>query len=121
MRKKNYKGRCEKKKLKKCKEVCRTYDAIASAYADVLDNNDAVAEIRCNVPLEGDEVSEYVSDFVCTMVDGDVMVRECVFRRLLTKPMTLKLLDISRDYWKRRGITNWGIVIDEGDNTDEEV
>ena len=45
MRKKNYKGRCEKKKLNKCKEICRTYDAIASAYADVLDNNDAIAEI----------------------------------------------------------------------------
>ena len=119
MRKKNYKGRCEKKKLNKCKEICRTYDAIASAYADVLDNNDEIAEIRCNVPLESDDANEYMSDFVCVKSDGDLMVRECVFRRLLTKPMTLKLLDISRDYWKRHGIKDWGIVIDEGDNADE--
>ena len=30
MRKKGYKGRCEKKDLSKSQEVCRTYDAIQS-------------------------------------------------------------------------------------------
>ncbi len=28
MRKKNFKGRCEKRMIRKCMEVCRTYDAI---------------------------------------------------------------------------------------------
>lgn len=31
MRKRNYKGRCEKRNLSKCKEVCKTFDAIGSA------------------------------------------------------------------------------------------
>lgn len=33
MRKKNYKGRCQKRTLSKSKEVCRFYDAIQSKYA----------------------------------------------------------------------------------------
>ena len=36
MRKQNYKGRCEKRVFKKCKNVCKTYDPIQSAY-DVED------------------------------------------------------------------------------------
>lgn len=41
------------------------------------------------------------------------MVRECVFKEHLGKPLTVKLLDASRDYWKRKGIRDWGIVIDD--------
>ena len=36
VRKKNFKGRCEKRVIAKCNEVCRTYDAIQYAYADIL-------------------------------------------------------------------------------------
>lgn len=113
MRKKNFKGRCEKRVLDKCSEVCRTYDPIQYAYADVLQKDDAVREIRCNVLLEGLEIGEYTSDFVCVRVDNDLMVRECVSRKHLTKPMAIKLLDASREYWLRRGVTDWGLVIDE--------
>jgi len=31
MRKKGYKGRCEKRVLSKCQDVCRTYDDIQRA------------------------------------------------------------------------------------------
>lgn len=113
MRKKNFKGRCEKRVIDKCSEVCRTYDPIQYAYADVLQNDDAVREIRCNVLLDGLEIGEYTSDFVCVRADNDLMVRECVSRKYLTKPMTIKLLDASREYWLRRGVTDWGLVIDE--------
>ena len=41
------------------------------------------------------------------------MVRECVFRKFLKKPMTVKLLDASRDYWLNHGVSDWGLVIDE--------
>ena len=109
MRKKNFKGRCEKRIISKCVEVCRTYDPIQYAYADILDRDDSVLEIRCNVPL--DEL-EYTSDFVCVKADGDWMVKECVYRKHLTKPMTIKLLDVSREYWLRHGVTDWGLVID---------
>ena len=32
---------------------------------------------------------------------------------MLLKPMTAKLLDISRNYWLSKGITDWGIVLGE--------
>jgi hypothetical protein len=51
-----------------------------------------------------------MSDFVCTTVDGECMVRECVSHKLLVKPLTGKLLDMSRTYWMRRGVKDWGIV-----------
>ena len=111
MRKKNFKGRCEKRVLSKCAEVCRTYDAIQYAYADLLQASDEITEIKCNVLLDGLEVGEYTSDFVCTKADGDLMVRECVYRKFLMKPLTVKLLDASRDYWLRHGVTDWGVVI----------
>ncbi len=113
MRKKNFKGRCEKRVLSKCAEVCRTYDLVQYAYADLLQASDEVVEIRCNVLLDGLEVGEYTSDFVCTKTGGDLMVRECVFHKFLMKPLTVKLLDASRDYWLRHGVTDWGVVIDE--------
>ncbi len=46
MRKRNYKGRCEKRSISKCKEICRTYDSIQYAYADVLQQNEDIKEIN---------------------------------------------------------------------------
>lgn len=112
MRKKNYKGRCEKRALSKCQDVCRTYDAIQFEYANILESNNEVKEIRCNVLLDGIEKGEYTSDFVCIKTNGEILVRECVFRKYLTKPLTVKLLDVSREYWLKRGVTDWGLVID---------
>ena len=108
MRKKNFKGRREKRVLGKCTEVCRTYDAIQYAYAVLMQASDEVVEIRCNVPLDGLEVGACTSDFVCTKADGDLMVRECICRKFLMKPLTAKLIDASRDYWLRHGVTDWG-------------
>ena len=113
MRKKNFKGRCEKRVIGKCSEVCRTYDAIQYVYTDLLQESDEIKEIRCNVLLDGLNIGEYTSDFVCTKTDGDLMVRECVFRKFLMKPLTVKLLDASREYWLKHGVTDWGLVIDE--------
>ena len=113
MRKKNYKGRCEKRSLSKCQEICRTYDAIQSAYADSLQENDDISSFRCNVLLENLSVGEYTSDFLCTKINGELLVRECVNRNYLTKPLTIKLLDESRLYWLRHGVTDWGVVINE--------
>ena len=118
MRQKNFKGgRCTKRKLKKCEEVAKTYDKIQMAYADVLDRDPNVKSIRCNVPLDDED---YMTDFLCTKQDGDLMVRECVFRSKLSLPRTCKLLDISREYWLKRGVADWAIVIDEEDSNAEE-
>lgn len=117
MRKLNYKGQCEKRRVSKCKDVCKTYDQIQFAYSEYLQNNDEIVEFRCNVVIEENiyEVNGemYTSDFVCKKADGTIMVRECVFRKHLTKPMTVKLLDASRKYWLKKGITNWGIITNE--------
>ena len=40
MRKKNYKGRCEKRSLAKCRGICKSYDTIQSRYADMLQSKD---------------------------------------------------------------------------------
>ena len=85
MKKKNYKGsRCEKRSLSKCADgVVKTFNDIESRYADKLEENPEVKEFRCQVLLEGLELGEYCSDFVATKLDGDLMVRECVFRKHL--------------------------------------
>jgi len=33
--------------------VCRSYDAIQSVYADILQQDENIQEIRCNVLLDG--------------------------------------------------------------------
>ena len=112
MRKKNYKGRCEKQTLEKFTTICKTYDPIQSDYANILVKNKDVAEVRCNVPLDGDECGEYMTDFVCKKTDGDLMVRECISRKLLSRPQMAAMMDMSRTYWLRHGVTDWGIVVD---------
>ena len=61
MRKKNYKGRCEKQSLEKFTTICKTYDPIQTAYANILVKNKDISEVRCNVILDG-ECSEYPFD-----------------------------------------------------------
>ena len=113
MRKKNYKGRCEKRTISKCKDVCKTYDAIQYAYSKILEQDNNIKEIQCNVLLDGLEIGEYTSDFVCTTNNDLIIVRECAFKKHLSKPLTISLLDASREYWLKHGVTDWGIIVDE--------
>lgn len=113
MKKKNYKGKCQKRKVEKCTETFRAYNDIQYAYVNYLEQDDNITEIRCNVLLDGLPEGEYTSDFVCTKANDELMVRECVSREHLTKPMTIKLLDLSREYWLKKGVEDWGLVINE--------
>ena len=90
----------------------RAYSDIQEVYAEQLAVDDSVKEIRCNVMMTGLEEGEYTSDFVCVKTDDDLMIRECVERRHLMKPKTVRLLEASRRYWMRHGVKDWGIVID---------
>lgn len=121
MKPKGYKRtRCEKRTMSKCANgVARTYNVLEARYADKLEADPNVKKFRCQVLLEGLEIGEYCSDFVATKVDGDLMVRECVFRKDLLKPSVARLLDESRNYWKRRGVTDWGIVVEKKDADEE--
>ena len=119
MRKINYKGRCEKRKVSKCEYICRTYNKIQSAYVDQLENDDDVVSFECNVRLKGVADDLYSTDFVIKKAEGSLMVRECVWRINLQKPSYTKLLDASRNYWLSHGVEDWGIVI-EKENPDED-
>lgn len=112
MRKKNYKGKCQKRALSKCNEVCRTYDDVQYVYAETLQQNKDIVEIKCNVLLDNILEDEYTTDFVCLKSNNDIMVRECVQRKYLAKPMTVNLLNASYEYWLNHGVVDWGIVID---------
>ncbi len=112
MIKKKYKGRCIKKSVSKSKEVCKTYNDLQLAYLEKLQEDGSITEIHCNIPLDGEEIGEYNTDFLCTKSSGDLLVREYVFRKHLLKPLTVKLLDASRLYWLNRGVIDWGLVID---------
>ena len=90
MRPAKIKDRCTKRKLKKCEEIAKTYDKIQTKYADILDRDENIKSIRVNVVLEGLDEGEFTSDFVCTKTDGDLMVRECVFRILTHIRKTVK-------------------------------
>jgi hypothetical protein len=57
---------------------------------------------------EGDK---YTTDFYCIKNSGAIMIRECVDKAKLLKPMTLRLLDASRNYWLAQGVEDWGIVL----------
>lgn len=85
MLKKNFKGRCEKMSISKSKDVCRTYSEIQKKYVELLEKNNDVLEIRCNVLLDGLELGDYTSDFVCVKSGKDLMVRECVSSKHLMK------------------------------------
>lgn len=63
MRKLHYKGRCTKRRLSKCKDICRTYDAIQTLFAEWLQENDEIACFQCNVKIENDSEDQYTSDF----------------------------------------------------------
>ena len=46
------------------------------------------------------------------MTNGELMVRECVSRKILPRPLTIKMLDLSQAYWMKKGVKDWGLVID---------
>ncbi|MBQ5952780.1 MAG: hypothetical protein IJL47_01850 [Lachnospiraceae bacterium] len=111
MKPKMIKDRCTKKKFTKCSEVAKLYDKIQIAYADALEEDPDISSFKCNVPLEDLEEGDFTTDFVCMKADGDYRVRECVWRKKLTLPRTAKLLDASKKYWLRHGVSDWGKII----------
>lgn len=111
MRKKNYKGRCEKRTVAKCDGICRTYDGLQSRMVDILSEDSSVKDIRCNVLMDG---TGYTSDIICVMEDGSLVIYECCYRNLLNRPTNAKLLQQSREYWLKHGVKeeDWRLVVD---------
>lgn len=122
MRNSKSKVRCEKRKLPKCEDLLRLYSPMQSRFADLLQADDSVKSFRCNVPLDSCDAGEgFTTDFVITRADDTVMVRECVYRKHLSKPLTIKLLTASFRYWSERGVKDWGLVVDKDGVTDKNI
>ncbi len=114
MRNSNTHSLTMKKKLKKSKTTFNAYNELQYRYGTKLDENPDILEIQANVKLVDCSQGDcYSTDFYCIKTNGEPMVRECVYKDKLLKPMTTRLLDISRNYWLSKGISDWGIVISE--------
>ena len=122
MRNSKNKERCTKVTFSKHPGVCRTYGALQLAYAQQLEADENVAEFRCNIPLTDIDLEDgsFTTDFFCTKTDGDLMVRECVYRKKLSLPRTGLHLDASRNYWLRHGVNDWALVIEMEGSSDAE-
>ena len=129
MRKQVQKERCTKIMLTKCKAVCCLYDKVQLAAAKMLDAEPAIFQIECNVPILCNDIpandlnlpcETYTTYFVLHYDDGHTAVREAVFRSYLSRPSVAEKLELSRRYWQRQGISDWGIIIDKEDTSHEE-
>ena len=101
-------------KLPKCSSVFYAYSELQHKYGELLSQRNDVLEFKANVKLEDFPLGDsYTTDFVITTKDGKTLIRECVYKDKLLKPLSIKLLDASREYWLSRGWSNWGIVVDE--------
>ena len=117
MRNSKSKVRCEKRKLPKCEDLLRLYSPMQSRYADLLQEDDSVKSFLCNIPLDPCDAGDgFTTDFVVTKTDDSVMVRECVYRKHLSKPLTIKLLTASFRFWSEKGVRDWGLVVDRDES-----
>ena len=111
MRNRNQKGKCVKQTLPHFEGVVRTYDSLQEAAAKMLSGSNGYQVIRANVDCcKVDDVA-YTTDFVCQNGDSTYAAFECVYRKHLDKPKTVKLLNASQQFWEGRG-AQWGIIID---------
>ena len=114
MRNKNTHSVTLKKKLSKCNSIFYAYNDLQYKYGEQLDNNKDIAEIKCNVPIDVPELEgSFTSDFYCVKTNGEIFVRECVYKEKLLRPQVIKMLDASRNYWLSKGINDWGLVLNE--------
>lgn len=112
MQLKNVKVRCIKQSLPHFEDVVKTYSPLQQAAAKLLSDNSDFESIACNVESITVDGITYTTDFVCKKKDGSITVFECVYRKHLTKPKTVKLLDASQAFWLGRGAT-WGIIVEK--------
>ena len=101
-----------KKKIAKCSGVFYAYNDLQLRYGELLSKRNDVQEFKANVKLDGFSLGDsYTTDFVIVTNDGKTVIRECVYKDKILKPLTIKLLDASREYWIARGFKDWGIVV----------
>lgn len=101
----NYHGKITKRKLEKCKDICRTWCELQYQYAEILNNSDSVDNFQVNIPI----LDSLTSDFLILYKNGSYKVFECIERKNLSKPSYISKLQSSLNYWSEKGI-DWGII-----------
>ncbi len=111
----NIKSRCRSytKALTKSKKRFVAYNEVQLKYADVLEKDNDVVDIRANVRLKDFELGNYSTDFVVTKSDGSISVIETVFKKNLFRKGTIECLDASYKYWQQKGVTDFKVVVGE--------
>jgi len=101
-----------KKKLPKCSTIFYAYSDLQRKYGELISKREDVIEFKANVKLEKFPLGEsFTTDFLITTTSG-TEIREIIYRNQLFKKSKLEQLSASRAYWREKGITNWGIVVD---------
>ena len=59
MRKRDFRGRCEKRTLPKYEGICKTFSDIQARYAEILSEREDIESFRTNVP-KGLRVLSYI-------------------------------------------------------------
>ena len=102
----------------------------ARRYAKLLEEDTRIRSYEVNHPLDTawigriDRVgirsaylqTQWTTEFIITEQDGREAVREIVTADLLGKHAEIEKLELSRRYWKARGVEDWRLVLTgEGD------
>ena len=94
MRNKNTHSLTIKGKLNKKKGVFVAFNQLQFKYGQLLDKDDEIVEIQANYSLKDFSFgNNYTSDFVCKKSNGELKIRECIYRKNIMKPSVIKLLD----------------------------
>ena len=85
--------------------VCKLYSSLQRKLAERFENDDSVETFEVNVkvdelPIDG----AFTTDLLVKFKDGSLKACECILRRHLTKPMSMRLLSLSRAYWMKKGV-----------------
>lgn len=115
----NIKSRCRTftKALSKSKKRFVAYNIVQFKYADKLESDETVVDIKANVRLKDFELGDYSTDFVVTKGDGSISIIETVLKKNLLRKATIEMLDTSYNYWIQKGIFDFVLVVGEEDGT----